>query len=38
MDMFFVSVYSDEDSSLFAICDGSCHCDCDGGNECNWGN
>lgn len=36
---FFVNVYleSDCDNCDCFSCDGSCHCECDGGGECDWG-
>ena len=39
MNRFFVDVYandSHENIDCFS-CDASCHCECDGGGECDWG-
>lgn len=42
MNRFFVDVYTNgncddcDDCDCFS-CDGSCHCECDGGGDCDWG-
>lgn len=38
MSRFFANPYSNscDDCDCFT-CDGSCHCECDGGGECDWG-
>lgn len=35
-DIFFVDIYNNDSESCFS-CDGSCHCECDGGGDCDWG-
>ena len=44
-DRFFVDVYASSncddcdtcDTCDCFSCDSSCHCECDGGGECDWG-
>lgn len=39
MNEVFASIYEEttvNQCDCFS-CDGSCHCECDGGGECDWG-
>ena len=37
MGEIFVALYSEAAEESCFSCDGSCHCECDGGGECDWG-
>lgn len=37
MTEYFANVYSEAVECECFTCDGGCHCECDGGGECNWG-